>query len=444
MIEAAQRAAANRDDLAGRLGRVFARREPRLQAGKHMAGLASDLRRKNGWTLAEQAGDRTPDKTQRLLDHAVWDERQAMGIVRDFVVEHLGGPDAVAALDETGQEKKGERTAGVKRQYVGCAGQVANAVNIVSCAYASARGHAQAGARVYLPAEWAGDPERRQQAGVPPEVEFKTKPQLALDTLTDLRTAGALPPWVAGDEVYGRDTTLRTSCEAWGVGYVLGAPRSFTTQLTGGRKVRVDHALKMAPAQAWNRASAGPGSKGDRIYHWAWIATASPRHHLLVRRNPTDPADQAYSYCYVPEHRPATLPTIIAIAGRRWPVEEDFQVGKSHFGLDHSQVRLYTALLRHLVLAMASLAVCAITAAHMRQATSTLPPTPVSPHDQPPTHPGLISLTVAEVKRLLNLRTRVLHTSTHHLHWAWRRRRHQARARWHHQRTRLRREAETT
>ena len=266
MVEAAERARVNRDELMGRLGGVFARREPRLQAGKYVEGLASDMSGKNGWTLAERAGDRTPDRTQRLLNHAVWDEHQAMGVVREFVVEHLAGPDAVAVLGETGQEKKGEHTAGVKRQYVGCAGRVANAVNVVYCSYASARGHAQAGARLYLPEEWAEDPARRKRAGVPPEVEFKTKPQLALDILTDLHAAGVLPPWATGDEVYGRDTKLRRRCEDWGVGYVLGVPCSFTIRLTSGRKARADQTLKLAPAEAWNRASAGPGSKGDRTY----------------------------------------------------------------------------------------------------------------------------------------------------------------------------------
>jgi len=442
MVEAAESARVNRDELLGRLGRAFGRREPRLQAGTYVDGLMSDTPRKNGWSLAERAGDRTPDKMQRLLNHAVWDEHEAMGIVRDFVVEHLGGPDAVAVLDETGQEKKGEHTAGVARQYVGCAGQVTNAINIVYCTYASFRGHAQVGARVYLPKSWAGDPQRRARAGVGKDVVFQTKPQLALDILTDLDTAGVLPPWVTGDEVYGRDTTLRVFCEDRGVGYVLGVPCSFPVTLTSRRKVRADQALKLVPARAWNRASCGQGSKGDRIYAWAWIATASPRHHLLVRRNLTDPTDQAYFYCYVPQGRRVTLGTLVKIAGMRWPVEEDFQVGKDQFGLDHSQVRRYTALMRHLVLTMAALAICAVTAAAMRDATSTLPPAPARPDEEPPEDPGLIPLTVAEVKRLLNLLTRTWHRPTQHLHWAWWRRRHQARARWFHQRTRLQREAE--
>jgi hypothetical protein len=224
---------------------------------------------------------------------------------------------------------------------------------------------------------------------------------------------------------------------------VLGVPCSFPIRLTSGRKVRADQALGFVPATAWNRASCGPGSKGDRTYDWAWIATASPRHHLLVRRNLTDPTEQAFFYCHLPEGRPATLGRMVAIAGRRWPVEEDFQFGKDQFGLDHSQVRLHTALTRHLTLAIASLAITAVTAAQMRPATSTLPPAPTSPDDQPPADPGLIPLTVAEVKRLYNLLTRARHGLNHHLRWNWWRRRHQARARWHHQRTRLRRETQT-
>jgi hypothetical protein len=225
---------------------------------------------------------------------------------------------------------------------------------------------------------------------------------------------------------------------------VLGAPRSFRVRLTSGHATRADKAPGLVPATAWTRASRGQGSKGDRTYDWAWVATASPRHHLLIRRNLSDPTDQAFFYCHIPEGRPATPPAMVKIAGRRWPVEEDFQTGKDHFGLDHSQVRLHTALTRHLVLATASLAIAAATAAHMRKATSALPPDPASPDDDPPEDPGLIALTVAEVKRLRNLLTRSIHSLAHHLHWNWWRRRHQARAQWHHKRTRLQRETQTT
>jgi len=157
------------------------------------------------------------------------------------------------------------------------------------------------------------------------------------------------------------------------------------------------------PAGAWTHASCGPGSKGDRDYAWAWLATASSRHHLLIRRSLTDPADLAFFTCHVPEGRPATLPVLAAIAGRRWPVEEDFQVGKSHFGLADSQVRTYTALHCHIALAMAAAAICATAAAAARPRAPAMPRPPTSPQDTPPDDPGLIPFTVAEIKRLLNL-----------------------------------------
>jgi SRSO17 transposase len=442
MVAAGELTREYQDELLGRVGAVFARREPRLQAGKYVRALIAEVPRKNGWQIAEWVGDATPDKTQRLLNHAVWDEHAAMGVVTGFVAEHLGvgdDPLAVAVLDESGQEKKGVSTAGVKRQYVGCAGRVSNAVNIVYATLATSRGHALVGARPYLPREWAEDDARRARTAVPASVVFQTKPALAVDILTDLHTAGLLPPWATGDEVYGRDKVLRGFCEQHDVGYVFGVPCSFGVTLTSGRRVRADQALKLVPAKAWNRASCGAGSKGDRTYWWAWIATSSDRHHLLIRRNLTDPADVAFFYCYVPAGRPATLPILVAIAGRRWPVEEDFQVGKDHFGLDHSQVRHYTALLRHVALTMVALAACAVTAAAMRALTNTTAPPPIHPDDEPPADPGLIALTVAEVKRLTNMLTRTSRHLNHHLRWSWWRRRHQARARWFHHRTRLRR-----
>lgn len=213
--------------------------------------------------------------------------------------------------------------------------------------------------------------------------------------------------------------------------------------LGSGRTVRADDVLKLIEPKAWTIDSCGAGSKGERRYAWAWAVTARQNHHLLIRRNLTPNAKGelavAFFYCFAPQARPVTLRALITVAGMRWPVEEDFQVGKDAFGLDHSQVRTYPALLRHLVLAMAALAVCAVTAPDARPRTDTLPPPPANVDERPPDDPGLIALTAAEVKRVFNLLTRAWHGIKHHLHWSQWRRRHQARARWHHQRTRLQR-----
>ncbi len=425
-------------ELMGRVGAHFARVEPFAQAGKYVRGLLSDLPRKNCWTLAEYAGDATPDRMQRLLERASWDTMAAMGAVREFVAEHLddGTGVAVLVLDESGDEKTGTATCGVKREYVGCAGKVSNAVNFVNATYSTPRGHALIGSRLYIPTEHLGDEATRTSMGIDPGHEFKTKPQLGAELLTDAADAGVRVDWCTADAVYGRDRGLREECEKRGIGYSLGVPCSFRIRLPSKAVVRVDATLRLIPARAWQVASCGPGSKGDRRYGFAWLGTASPRHFLLIRRSLTKPTDLAYFYCYVPEHTPATLGVLVAVTGRRWTIEEDHELGKDQFGFDQSQVRLYTPIMRHIVLVMAALAVCAVTAAQARAHAQPLP-TPTSPTEPPPTDLGLIPLTVVEVKKLFNLATRVWRSTEHYPYWSWWRRRHQARARWYHHRARL-------
>jgi SRSO17 transposase len=442
MVEGAL-AVTNLAVLHERLRPCFRRVEPFQQAGKYMTALVSDLPRKNGWTIAEHAGDACPDPTQRLLNHAVWDHDAAMATIRGFVAEQLSGqPLVVAALDESGQEKAGAATAGVQRQYMGCAGRIANGVNTVYCSYATPGGHALVGARIYVPAVQLTDPDRRAALGIGEALEFRSKPQLAVDILQDMVTDATMPAWCAGDEVYGRSAELRTFCEDNGIGYVLRVGRAFYTDLAVGVRLRADAVADtvLSTQDSW-QIRAVPGSKGDRRYAWAWVATSSPHHFLLLRKH-LQTGEVAYHYCHVPPGRSVPLMTLVRVACLRWPVEEDFEFGKDHFGLDHSQVRRYTALARHLVLTMAALAVCVVTAAQAKT-RAPAPILPTSPDDDPPADTGLIALTVAEIKRLFILITRRPHTDAHHLHWTWWRRRHQARARWFHHRTRLARQATT-
>ena len=436
MLEA-DRVEQKRVELLGRLGVHFCRVEPLAQAGKYVLALMSELPRKNCWTLAEYAGDATPDRMQRLLERASWDTMAAMGTVRDFVAEHLRDDGlAVLVLDESGDEKTGTATCGVKRQYVGCAGKVANAINFVNATYSTPRGHALIGSRLYIPAEHLDDAATREAMGIDADHTFATKPRLGTDLLTDAIDAGVRVDWCTADAVYGRDRGLREACEKHGIGYSLGVPCSWRIRLACGTTLRADAALTMLTARAWQIASCGPGSKGDRSYAWAWLGTASPRHFLLIRRSLTRPADLAYFYCYVPEQTPATLTALVAVTGRRWTIEEDHEFGKDQFGFDQSQVRRYTPIMRHIVLVMAALAVVAVTAADARTRAET-PRTPTSQTQPPPQDLGLIPLTVVEIKKLFNLATRVWRSITHHLHWSWWRRRHQARARWYHYRARL-------
>jgi len=231
-VEEARLACRNLDELMACLAPCFARVEPRRQARKYVTGLIGDVPRKNCWALAEQAGDATPDKMQRLLERACWDAFAAMAAVRAFAAGRLGDPaDAVLVIDESGQEKAGEHTAGVQRQYLGCAGRVANGINVVYASYAAPAGHAIIDARLYVPKDWAGDSERRRAAGIPDDLAFKTKPQLAAEMIEQVIAEGRCPPWVTGDEVYGRDARLRSVLEDWRTGYVLKIPCSFRVTL---------------------------------------------------------------------------------------------------------------------------------------------------------------------------------------------------------------------
>ena len=406
----------------------------------------SQIPRRNGWTIAAQAGDRTPDKTQRLLSRAVWDTFAAMGVVRRFAVAGLDEAAAragrrrglaVGALDETGQVKAGELTAGVKRQYLGCVGKVANGINTVHLAYVrEGTGHALIGAREWIPAAHIDDPVKSVVMGLPEGLVFRTKGQLAIDILTEAFADGVRLDFVCGDEVYGSCTQLREYLEDHDQAYVLRVPSSFRLTLAGGITLTCKQAAaRLGSRRGWEIRSAGSGSKGERWYAWAWLGTASARHHLLIRRHLAT-GELAFHYCYLPEGQPASPSRPVRAAGLRWPAEEDFEFGKDCFGLDQSQVRLYTAIARHTVLVMAALAICAVTAALLRRRTSTAAPAPALPDQPRPAEFGMIPLTVPETGRLL-AHPPPPGSAAHWLNW---RRSHQARSRWYHQRTRLARD----
>ena len=440
-------------ELLALLRPCFARTEPWLQAGKYTAAVMSELPERNGWSIARHAGDKTPDKTQRLLNHASWDTFAAMAVVRRFAVAGLEEAARrgkrrrslmIGAIDETGQEKQGEATAAAKRQYLGCACQVANGINTVHLSYVREKtGHALIGARQWIPREHLEDPVKSLVMGLPLDLEFRTKGQLAIDVCAAAYADGIRFDFTCGDEVYGRCTQLREFFEDNNQAYVLRVPSNFTLTLAAGTKLTCAEAVRrlLKDKRRWEVRSAGAGSKGQRWYAWAWIATVSSRHHLLVRRH-LKTGELAFHYCYVPEGQVLTKTRLARAAGLRWPVEEDFEFSKDCFGLDQCQARLYTAIARHAVLVMAALAICAITAALVKDRTDTQAPPPVRAGQPPPAEPGMIPLTIPEIKRLLAaLTTRPL-PPWHVIHWdAWTRR-HQARSRWFHQRARLARDAE--
>jgi SRSO17 transposase len=425
-----------------------------LHAGKYLSAVMSDLPRRNGWTIARQAGDRSPDRTQRLLNRAAWDEAAAMRAVRRFAVTGLDQaaarrrgrrPMAVGAVDETGQEKHGTATAGVKRQHMGCAGGVENGINTVHLSYVrEGCGHALIGAAQWIPADQIADPVRSLQMALPLDLEFKTKGELAADLVAAAAADGVVMDFACGDEVYGSCTKLREALEAGGQAYVLRVPSNFPLTLAAGATLTCAAAVRRLDARLrWEARSAGNGSKGQRWYAWAQIGTASRCHSLLVRRHLRS-GELAFHYCFVPAGQPAGMARLVRAAGLRWPVEEGFEFAKDGFGLDESQVRLYHAIARHTVLVAAALAICAVTAAQLKDRTDRRAPVPGHPGQAPPPGIWLIPLTVPEVRRLLAAAAVRLWPPGHIEHWSAWMRTHQARARWFHQRTRLERDQQIT
>src|SRR6266699_1357868 len=352
-----QQWAAEFDRLCERVSPRFARPEVRRRAVGFLRGLLGDVERKNGWQLAEHAGETTPDGMQRLLTTARWDPDGVRDDVRAYVVEHLGDAGGVLVVDETGFLKKGGKSAGVKRQYSGTAGRVENCQVGVFLAYASSRGRALVDRELYLPTKWAQDQERRGQAHVPAEVTFATKPTLAQRMLERAVDAGVPARWVTGDEVYGGDARLRAWLEARDLSYVLAIKATqplWAATKQGPAEVAAGELAARLPARAWRRLSAGDGAKGPRTYDWARLALVRPGwpgrgFWLLVRRRLSD-GELAYYACFGPAR--TTLAGLVRVAGIRWAVEESFQTAKDQVGLDHYEVRRWDAWYRHVSLVL--------------------------------------------------------------------------------------------
>jgi SRSO17 transposase len=362
--------------VAGRFGRV----EPRRQARAYLLGLLAPVERKNGWQLAEAAGDDRPDRMQRLLNNARWDPREVRDDLRGYVVEQLGDVGGVLIVDETGFVKKGTRSAGVQRQYSGTAGRVENCQLGVFLAYASRHGRALMDAELYLPKSWLADRDRCAQAGIPEQARFATKPVLAKAMLGRALDAGIPAGWVAVGEAYGQDHKFRLYLEQRRLGYVVAVHKSQSVGAGigyGNTGSRADAVTADAPEQAWKPLSAGDGVKGPRLYDWAMASLPPhPDDHLgapdafqrwlLVRRSITDPDELAYYLCFGPAG--TTIDELVRVVGARWAIQECFQAAKNEVGLDQYQVRRYDGWHRHITLAMLAHAYLAVTAANAPKA----------------------------------------------------------------------------
>ena len=358
-------------DAKARIRPLFTQERVAASAGGFLDGLLGPERRKTGWMRAEAAGDPGPWRQQAILGRGRWEADALRDIVRDYALETLADPDAVLVIDETGFLKQGKASCGVGRQYTGSAGKITNCQIGVFAAYASRHGHAFLDRALYLPKSWTDAPARLEAAHVPAEVEFATKPRLARRMVERAIAAGVPFAWVAADSVYGVGE-IEMALRRAGKGYVLGvnATQAFNSWI--GKPMvagTAEEIVKDLEPSAWQRLSAGEGTKGPRFSDWAYLeladldadeyragATGLWTRGLLIRRSLTD-GECAYFTTWCPAG--TTIETLATVEGQRWAIEDAFETAKNELGLDHNETRSWHGWHRHVSLVMLAFAMLA-------------------------------------------------------------------------------------
>jgi len=348
-------------EMRGRIAHRFTRSEARERALRYLQGLLQRVERepgtrRGGWgQLAEAIGEADPQGVQRLLNSARWDADLVRDDLRDYVVEHLGDEGSgVLIIDETSFPKKGDKSVGVAPQYAGTFGDTANSQVGVFLAYASNKGAAFIDRALYLPPAWAGDTDRRLEAGVPETIGFATKVELARQLLERAFEAGVPARWVVADSFYGRSHGLRRWLERRGRAYALMIPRTNSVR-HGGRRVRAEQLGQRLSDDSWVSVPAQGAPSGQRPWEWACVelsedCEAGMRRWLLLRWRPDDPNEVAFYQAYGPRDTP--VGELVRICGSRWRVEECFAEAKGEVGLDQYEVRRWDAWHRYVTLCL--------------------------------------------------------------------------------------------
>ena len=436
--------------LHQRLRPRFARPEAFEHALLYLQAVLSDMPRKNGWQIAEQARQARPYGMQRLLSRAVWDEDGVRDELRAVVCQSLQpsalmsacassqDPFPILVLDESGFLKRGRHSAGVAPQYCGLTGRVENCQMGVFLSYVTKQGHALIDRELYLPEDWCTDLPRRRAAHIPDSVSFRTKPELAKQMVRRAQAAGLPIRWVVADTVYGHSSDLRQWLEEQGYAYALGVPsievvcvQTCTGLRLGDVKSIAEQALR---ARDWQRLSQSMGTKGERLFDWARLpivqaGTVDGCHWLVIRRCLDKSDELAYFLISAPPD--TSLPTMVQALGARWHIEEDLKATKA-LGLDHYEVRRYLGWYRHLTLVLLAYAFLVSVTVQAQEAGNT-----AAPASTASSSPTLIPLTTSEVRHLLAHLIFPAPTSAPLIgQWSWFRRHHQYWAGYYHRRRR--------
>jgi len=369
-------------DVKARMRPLFTQERVAASAGQFLNGLLGEERRKTGWMRAEAAGDPGPWRQQAILGRGQWDADALRDIVRDYALETLADPDAVLVIDETGFLKQGKASCGVARQYTGSAGKITNCQIGVFAAYVSRQGHAFIDRALYLPKAWTDDRDRMAKAHVPDNIGFATKPTLALSMIERAIALNVPFSWVAADSVYGVGD-IEMALKRAAKGYVLGVNANHPFRSWGKSPAVAGTAKDIAEAlseDAWQRLSAGEGTKGARLHDWAYLELADLdaddfdatfpgiwTRGLLIRRNIAD-GDFAFFSTWCPIG--TSIETLVTVEGHRWAIEDSFETAKNELGLDHNETRSWHGWHRHVSLVMLAFAMMAT----IRHHANTAPP----------------------------------------------------------------------
>jgi SRSO17 transposase len=369
-------------DVKARIRPLFTQERVASSAGLFLDGLLGDEQRKTGWMRAEAAGDPGPWRQQAILGRGRWDADGLRDIVRDYALETLSDDDAVLVIDETGFLKQGKASCGVARQYTGSAGKITNCQIGVFAAYVSCHGHAFIDRALYLPKAWTEDAARMAAAHVPGKTAFATKPALARAMAGRAIAAGVPFAWVAADSVYGVGE-IEMALRRAGKGYVLGIASNHSVKSWGKAKPIAGTAESVAEglvAENWKRLSAGDGTKGLRLYDWAYVELADLEagvygegrsglwtRGLLIRRTIAD-QDLAFFSTWAPAG--TSIEKLVRVEGCRWAIEDSFEAAKNELGLDHNETRSWHGWHRHVSLVMLAFAMMAAIRHHANKTPS--------------------------------------------------------------------------
>jgi SRSO17 transposase len=370
------------DSFLERYAPLFGNEATQAHAHRFVQGLLLGSDRRNIENIAEAIDGCVVRSLQKFISQSPWPDEEIVEELQRHVSTELGDPDASLNVDETGFPKKGNKSVGVQRQYAGCLGRTDNCQIGVFVNYRSAAGHTLIDRRLFLPQEWASDGPRRAEAGVPAEVVFRTKPELAVEMVSLAAERGVPFRWVTADSVYGDSPKFVQGIRALDKYYVVDSTADARVWLeepevipagsrmpSGQRTVkvkattkpqRVDEVVANLPNTAWKVVVVAEGSQGPRRFEyaelWVWFSeegVPSGRERLLVRRSLGQKAEIKYHR----SNAPAAIPMakLAQVRGGHWSVEQSFQAGKGECGLDEYETRGWVGWHHHITLAMLSL-----------------------------------------------------------------------------------------